>query len=313
MKIKENVKTKIQKWFETDRDYESGKQLYMQHGFNLSFKNVLNRSGQSPQTFKYLCYELAKIAGISEGVYKKMLSKPLIRKASEKEEVTADVNKLPIEQLAAEIELVNPRELDYNVMKKLIHQLELHPANQKKATLINVLADAKINKMKEVVPKEIKRSFKLREEFPFLKNKECPEVLKILTADLLTAYDGYVEGHQRLMETTSEEEMQELSKDVVEDYLENRQIWDELNHYKTTGKFLGEHPIFEWMVRKEEIHTMDKADLVKLRDQLKNKIPRTKKLMADEPEHKDNAKRQERVEQFEKELKEVNLLLGIDG
>lgn len=313
MKIKEDVKTKIQKWFETDRDYESGKQLYMQHGFNLSFKNVLNRSGQSPQTFKYLCYELAKIAGIAEGVYKKMLSKPLIRKASEKEEVTVDINKLPIEQLAAEIELVNPRELDYNMMKKLIHQLGLHPENQKKATLINVLADAKINKMKEVVPKEIKRSFKLREEFPFLKNKECPEVLKILTADLLTAYDGYVEGHQRLMETTSEEEMQELSKDVVEDYLENRQIWDELNHYKTTGKFLGEHPIFEWMVRKEEIHTMDKADLVKLRDQLKNKIPRTKKLMADEPEHKDNAKRQERVEQFEKELKEVNLLLGIDG
>ncbi len=313
MKIKENVKTKIQKWFETDRNYESGKQLYMQLGFNLSFKNVLNRSGQSPQTFKYLCYELAKLAGIPEGVYKKMLTKPLIQKASEAEEVKVNINALPIEQLAAEIELVNPVELDYAVMKKVVKQLSLHPDNMQKATLIKVLANAKIDKMKSVVPAEIKRSIKLREEFPFLKNKECPEVLKILVADLLTAYDGYVEGHQKLMEVTSEEEMKALSKDVVDDYLENRQIWDELNHYKTTGKFLGKHPIFEWIKRREDIHQMDKSDLVKLRDQLKNKIPRTKKLMADEPEHKDNAKRMERVAQFEKELKEVNLLLGIDG
>ncbi len=312
MKIKENIKAKIQNWFETDRNYESGKQLYMQHGMNLSFKNVLNRSGQSPQTFKYLCYELAKLAGIPEMVYKKMLSKPLIRKAPEQEMVKADINKLPIDQLAEQIELVNPEELDYKVMKKLIHKLDIKPANQKKATLLKALAKAKIDKMKQVVPAEIKRSIKLREQFPFLKKKECPEVLKILVADLLTAYDGFVEGHQKLMETTSEKEMQELSKDVVENYLENRQIWDELHHYKETGKFLGKHPIFQWMVRKEEIKQMKKADLVKLRDQLKNKIPRTKKLMADEPDHKDNAKRQERVTQFEKEMKEVNLLLGID-
>jgi len=313
MKTKENIQAKIKDWFQNDRDFEKGKQLFMKHGTNLSFKNVLNRSGNSPQIFKYLCYELAKIAGIPEKLYKKWMAKPVAQKATEAEEIKTDINSLPPEEIAAQIELVNPEELNYPVMKKVVKALGLKPANQKKATLKEALATAKINKMIEVVPKKIKRAIKLREHFPFLKQKDCPEVLKILTADLLTAYDNYVEGHQKLMQTANEEEMKKISEDVVENYLENRAIWDELHHYKETGKLLAKHPIFNWIKRREEIRKMNQADLVKLRDQLKNKIPRTKKLMADEPDHKDNGKRQERVEQFEKELKEVNQLLGFDA
>lgn len=313
MKVLDNKKQTIESWFKSCRDFEAGKQLYFKYGSNLSFKHILNKAGNTPDNFKFLCYELGKVAGISEAQYKNMLAVPLVKTTAAADEVdTFDINKLSPEELLEQIEMVDVEQLDYNLKKALVKLLPVKPKSQKKADLDKAIAASKVEKLKSSVPDNVKRSIKLREEFPFLKSKECPGVLKELVADMLSAYDNYTEGHKKLLETVSQEEMEQLSQSVVENYLENRQIWEELKHYKETGKILGKHPIFDWVKRREEIRVMKDADLVKLRDQLKNKIPRTKKQITDEPDHKETAKRQERVEQFEKELAEVNLLLGMN-
>jgi len=54
-----NPKQEILKWFTSDRQYESGKQLYMKYGGNLSFKVTLNRIGNTPDNFKFLLYSWA--------------------------------------------------------------------------------------------------------------------------------------------------------------------------------------------------------------------------------------------------------------
>lgn len=162
------------------------------------------------------------------------------------------------------------------------------------------------------IPAQIKKTIRLREEFPFLKTPECPNELKILVADMLTAYETYKTDHEKLFEAATQEEIQELSKSVVENYIENKLIWKELNHFKEHGKVLGEHPVFSWMKRLEQIRSMNNSELIKLREQLKNKIHRTRKLIKDNPEHAETGKRTERQQSFEKELKEVERLLGLN-
>jgi hypothetical protein len=314
MKVKENPKAAILDWFQSDRDFETGKQLFFRHGQNLSFKTTLNRIGNSPSNYSFLCYELAKIAGIPEMQYKAMLKTALVSSVAPAEESKQPANTEPltIEEMAAQIELVDVSTLEWPQVQQMAAILELKPASRKKKDMIAALQEAKTKKFVSVVPDNIKRAIKLRDEFPFLKQKTCPGVLKELVADMLTAYDAYIESHGKLVEGASGDEIAELSKSTVENYLENREIWAELNHFKTTGELLGKHPIFDWMKRKAEIHAMKDAELVILRDQLKNKIPRTKKQIADEPDHKETAKRVQRVEQFEQELVEVNTLLGIN-
>lgn len=314
MKVADNIKKLVTHWFKTDRDFESGKQLFMRYGRNLALKTTLNRVGNSKDNYKYLCYELARLADISEASYKNMLDAPIVSEKATAKETSESGNliRLTIEEMAAQLEVLNLAELTWPEIQKLFSLLDLKVEKRNKANMIAALAQAKIKKLSDTVPSTIKRSIKLREEFPFLKEKTCPGVLKELVADMLTAYDEYIKGHQHLVEGVSQDEIEVITKSVVDNYLENRQIWEELHHFKTTGNLLGNHPIFEWLKRKAEIHAMKEADLVKLRDQLKNNIPRTKKLITDNPDHKETQKREVRVEQFEKELAEVNQLLGIN-
>jgi len=128
---------------------------------------------------------------------------------------------------------------------------------------------------------------------------------------MLTAYENYTTNHDKLTTEQNPALVGKICESVVEDYLENRLIWDELIHYRDKGTILGHHPIFAWKKRIGQIRGMSNAELIKLRDQLNNKIPRTRKLILDTPGHKDNFKRAKRLEVFEKELAETNLLLGL--
>ncbi len=298
----------IIQWFREDRSFDVGRRLFMKYGVNLSFKNVLNRAGNTPDNFKYLCYELARIAGISEPQYKQMLKVTPVAAVIEEKEI--DPNTLAAELIISKLDEIDPGKLKRNKLIEVVKAAGIKSKSQKTLDLIDALRGYRNEKLKALIPDNVKRSFKLRDEFPFLKNKDCPGVLKELVADMLTTYDNFVEGHKKLVEASSDVDIARISQDVVENYLENRQIWDELEHFKKKGKILGKHPIFEWLNRKEEIGKLSNPDLVKLRDQLKNNIPRTRKLITDDPEHKQTEERKKRIEMFEKELEEVNRILN---
>ena len=67
---------------------------------------------------------------------------------------------------------------------------------------------------------------------------------------MLSAYDNYKLAHEALFTSENEEQMLINAKATVDNYLENRLIWDELNHYKQHHEILAKHPIFE---EKQEI------------------------------------------------------------
>lgn len=306
------LKDEIKKWFESDRSYEAGRTLFFKYSSNLAFKSVLNRQGNTSSNYARLCYELAKLAGIPEPLYKRILLTPVIKQsANVPEAVKVDINTLAAEDILKDVELYNLDELKYPNLLQVYKSSNLKGARSK-VDIKNALTELKSNKLVQAVPEEVKRAFRLRQEFPFLYTKECPDTLKILVADMITAHELYVQSHAGLIESMDENTIAALSKSVVENYLENRLIWEELNHYKVKGTILGKHPIFDWIKRKEEIGKMAVPDLVKLKDQLENNIPRTVKKITDEPEHTKTAERQQRVEHFRKELAEVKRLLSIN-
>lgn len=163
------------------------------------------------------------------------------------------------------------------------------------------------------IPEQIRKTIRLRDDFPFLDSPDCPQEFKILVHDMLTAYGQYVEGHKRLFEATTGEELQEIAASVVENYIENREIWDELNYYKATGQILGKHPIFSQTDRLKEIQGMTTAEQVKLQKNLMNNIARTKQKITEQPDHENTTERKQSVAKFEVELQEVNRILGLDA
>lgn len=86
---------------------------------------------------------------------------------------------------------------------------------------------------------------KFRDEYPFLRNATCPAELKILAADKLTAWENYTSTHASLFNCVTPEECYTTARKVLDNYLENRRIFEELDYYREHGRPLGKHPIFE--------------------------------------------------------------------
>lgn len=128
---------------------------------------------------------------------------------------------------------------------------------------------------------------------------------------MLSAHDNYVQGHDRLFSATTHDELHQASSDTVENYLENRRIWDELNHYKTKGQILGLHPIFAWITRQNEIRSMRMKELFQLKTRLENNLVRNRAAIRRQPGHPNTRSREEKIVQLEKELAEVNRVINL--
>lgn len=121
----------------------------------------------------------------------------------------------------------------------------------------------------------------------------------------------YCDAHGRLFSAKTAQNFFDAIRDVIENYIENRRIIDELNHYKEKREILGKHPIFSWMRRSGEIRGMKIGDLVRLNERLKNNIIKTRQKIRNEKKHPQTASRVERLKELEMELAEVNRLLNL--
>lgn len=109
----------------------------------------------------------------------------------------------------------------------------------------------------------------IRVEFPFLKEKDCPDEFKILVADKITAWNSYLTFQEEIAAAESGEKPQTnevlaiMANEAIKCFDENQKIYDELNCYQTTGKVLGAHPIFKKLQLTREIDTMTADELIK--------------------------------------------------
>jgi len=124
-----------------------------------------------------------------------------------------------------------------------------------------------------IISEREKRTIKLREEFPFLGNKDCPDEMAIVVNKMLTAYDDYRGKRERLYEVNvnDREQCYQTAREILDAYILNRQCWDELNHYKIHGNALGKMPEFKISNMRQKYSKMNTVKLVKM---LNVNIPR---------------------------------------
>ena len=159
-------------------------------------------------------------------------------------------------------------------------------------------------------PDDVKETVKLRDEFPFLNETDCPEEFYILVGKKMNHYNAYVAAHKALLvniKDTDEdaspidmtaEEINELALTAVADFIINQEIYDELSHYNETGKILGKHPIFIERKLKESIDALTVEKATKRLTNLDSYIRRDTKLAKKATELKDKEKYQNKVKNW---------------
>lgn len=157
-----------------------------------------------------------------------------------------------------------------------------------------------------------KRSF--RSEWTYLSDPTCPPQLKALAADKISCWERYTEAHRRLFDCSSVEECYQVAHTLIENFKENRQIFEELEYYKQHGAVLGKHRIFDQYKRFDELRGKKPIELFKLyNDTLPHRIWRIQSEIKKGDKPHLNGEREQRLNEVRAELAEVKRLLGIDG
>lgn len=113
---------------------------------------------------------------------------------------------------------------------------------------------------------------KLRDEYPFLRDTACPAELKILAADKLTAWENYTTAHTALFDCMALEECYTTARTVLDNILENRRIFEELDYYRKHGTPLGQHPIFERLRKIRAFKKLPVPDLFRTQTRLQYRV-----------------------------------------
>ena len=261
----------ILQWLNSPRSYDQGIDIYQRYGFNLMLKQMFRRSGRTKLTEMTLIEELRKLANLTENELK-----------------------------------------------------AIKPSTAQSVALSQQPSTA--SHTRHTVPDTTKQAIRFRERFPFLNEPSCPDVLKVAVADMFTAYGRYKEAHAQLQTIddavpdatiTSEDvpsvavsqqpssqpatkpSAAQLSQDVVENYLLDRELWAELEYYRDHGTLLGKAKVVREYIERNDIVSMDDMTLLKQLQSAKTQLSKAK-AMARKNEATDTATQQKAAAQTER-------------
>lgn len=121
------------------------------------------------------------------------------------------------------------------------------------------------NKSVEASP-TAKKMIRFRERFKFLDAPDCPDELKVLVSDMFTALGKYKEAHAALVAMPDDADIAEaarLAEECVENYLANREMWEELEYYQKHGEVLGKCAKLRALKEAQDIAALDDLELTR--------------------------------------------------
>lgn len=207
------------------------------------------------------------------------------------------------------LEPVEPVTQDEDKKVKFLNEL-----SEKAAAVISSVTGEKYE------PVKVEELNSLRDEFPFLNEEGCPDIIYVVVGRRIAAYRKYQALHAKLQEVNAgtffytEEEKLQITTDCEAAFSENRLLWEELEHYAKTKEFLGKHPLFREDNIKKEVESMTQAQLVKYPSSSVKYFHDQKKAL---DKHKDNpeeiAKINARIADRQYKLALVNSKLGVNA
>lgn len=149
----------------------------------------------------------------------------------------------------------------------------------------------------------------LRDDWPFLGDPDCPQELKILAADKITAMRGFAKAHDELYSCGGTEEAYEVAQKCILFYCQNRRIVSEFAYYKEHKSILGKHEIFAETERLRELRSAGILELVRRQRNLRSTINKLKAKLRSDDRPDLEISRTELLSQRERELAEVERLI----
>jgi hypothetical protein len=160
---------------------------------------------------------------------------------------------------------------------------------------------------------------KLRDQYPFLNDPDCPNELKILVSDKLTHYNAYQEAHDILQKVTScelqlsEEDNTKAAAAAAYHFEQSENIAKELDYYAAEKKVLGEHPIFAQLALQREVDEMTQDDLLKYKTQTASFISKKNKKIRESQSEEVKAGLQKDIDDRNAKLALVDKRLGVES
>ena len=287
-------KQKVLDWIKHDRSLTGARNLYNSlPNKSLSFLASLNRIRSTEANVKQVGYQLCKAVGMNEHQLNALWQNkvvPVQESRKEEKEVMDSGDEKPLAEKLLEFKA---EDAEWQDIQKLASDVSDYVGREAKGrnkkALLAFIAEGRSRVIEALeVPVQVRQAVKLREQFPFLREKDCPDVLKLLVNDLITAYENYKEGRKKLFDSMTQEEEALLAKEIVENFIENKQAFAELEHYAQSGQILGEHPIFEEQKIKAELEELSADELSKKSNALRKNISTNRKKAeeAEDPEAK---------------------------
>lgn len=259
-------KNQITEYLAGSRDYSEGVSLYQRFGQNLRLKRLFV-TDDTQTTKEILFEELRKLAGLTELEFAHLprraaTPKPTLNGIAAKGIILDDPkedNEAALKELADSFgvtvdELVSP-----DFQERVLAMDE----NADRIEELTDQLDEARSKYAET-PEPVKKMIRFREKYPFLNSPDCPDVLKVLVADMFTSYDNYKAAHARLQVLADDEAAAAVAdcEKVVTEYLKNREIWDELEYYRENGAILGKAAKFREAQAAEDLTALSDVDLI---------------------------------------------------
>lgn len=263
-------KKQIIEYLTGPRDYYEGVSLYNRFGTNLRLKRVFAMDDNAT-THEILFEELRKLAGLTELEFDRLPRKAAAHAPENKQGI--DVSSVKIVPLAP---LMDNDEALRNLADSFCVTVDelVSPEFQDKVLSMDENAD-RIDELTEELenarskyaetPETVKKMIRFREKYPFLNSPDCPDILKVLVADMFTSYDNYKAAHARLQVLADDEIAAAAVADcekVVDEYLKNREIWEELEYYRANGSILGKAAKFRELEAIEDYSKLSELDLM---------------------------------------------------
>lgn len=151
---------------------------------------------------------------------------------------------------------------------------------------------------------------KLRNQWPFLADPECPPELKLLISDKITAYRNCVQEYNNLTEASSAAAQHIAVRTLVTNFINNYDIFKELKHYKDNGKVLGEHAIFAQYQLLRDLRNSSTMELIKKKKNLEHAIWRNESNIKKDKRADLLHSRTEKIKELKMQLAEVDRLLS---
>jgi hypothetical protein len=288
---------------------------------------LYNQMGATKESMSTIIYDLQKLYGITDVE----LRTPIV--AQNNTDVSKNETSVPKIEISKELEAavlqLDVENANYaKELKPLANELATAFDDELKSQKGDDLKAYLLEKQKALqetafenpfinAPDDAKSGLKLREQFPFLADKDCPDKLKVLVADKLTAYNAVISAREELFkqkdnQTLPQEDILALVSDAVADFQLNQDIFDELNHYKEHGEILGNHPIFEDEMLQKEVSLLSDNDAHKAHKNLATYISKEKKKLEKAKTPESKQKIQDVINGHEAKRKLIAEKLGLD-